>query len=170
MLDVKSIYFSCDLELGDIFGLSRINNFKIYEESFNKWDDKLVLGGMKVSKKERLIVVNSEISSKMKNFIIAHSIAHYFLHVKNDEEFEVVEVLGDTTIGCSSSFESEANDLACKLMITKETLEREIINYKMLIAKSNLLNGLVTDNQIIKQISDKHLIPVSVLTYIMENN
>ena len=68
-MDAKSIYFSCDLELGDIFGLTRINNFKIYEESFNKWDDKLVLGGMKVSKKERLIVVNSEISSKMKNFI-----------------------------------------------------------------------------------------------------
>lgn len=166
MLDAKSIYFSCDLELGDIFGLTRINNFKIYEESFNKWDDKLVLGGMKVSKKERLIVVNSEISSKMKNFIIAH----YFLHVKSGEEFETVEVIGDTTIGCSSSFESEANDLACELMITKETLEREIINYKMLIAKSNLSNGLVADNQIIKQISDKHLIPASVLTYIMENN
>ena len=32
------------------------------------------------------------------------------------------------------------------------------------------LNGLVADNQIIKQISDKHLIPASVLTYIMENN
>lgn len=157
------IYDAYDLDFGDIFGLARINDFKIYQESFNKWNGKLVLGGMKVNHEERLISVNSEISNKMKNFVIAHFMAHYFLHSKENEDFETVEILGETTIGSSSVLEKEANKLACELLMDKELLKSEINKYKTLVNQSSLLKGIVTESQIISEISDKYLIPTSVL-------
>lgn len=167
MINSILIYDSHDLDFGDIFGLAKINGFKIYQERFNEWNGKLVLGGMKVNKKERFITLNSEISNKMKNYIVAHSMAHYFLHLKESKDFETVEILGETTIGSSSDFEKEANELACELLISKELLNTEINKYKILVNESKFLRGVVADSEIINEISDKYLIPTSVLMFLI---
>lgn len=167
MLNSVVIYDSYDLNFGDVFGLAKINGFRIYQEDFNRWNGKLVLGGIKVNKNEKLIILNSEISNKMKNFIIAHSMAHYFLHLKEGEDFESVEILGETTIGSNSSFEKEANTLACELLMSKELLNSEINKYRVLVDESKFLNGIISDSQIINEISDKYLIPTSVLMFLI---
>lgn len=167
MLNSVVIYDSYDLNFGDVFGLAKINGFRIYQEDFNRWNGKLVLGGIKVNKNEKLIILNSEISNKMKNFIIAHSMAHYFLHLKEGEDFESVEILGETTIGSNSSFEKEANALACELLMSKELLNSEINKYRVLVDESKFLNGIISDSQIINEISDKYLIPTSVLMFLI---
>lgn len=170
MVNSILIYDSYDLDFGDVFGLAKINGFKIYQERFNEWNNKLVLGGIKVNKKERFITINSEISNKMKNYIVAHSMAHYFLHLKENEDFETVEILGETTIGSSSDLEKEANKLACELLINKELLNNEINKYKIIVDESRLLRGVVADSQIINEISDKYLIPISVLKFMLDDN
>lgn len=167
MLNSVVIYDSYDLNFGDVFGLAKINGFRIYQEDFNRWNGKLVLGGIKVNKNEKLIILNSEISNKMKNFIIAHSMAHYFLHLKEGEDFESVEILGETTIGSDSNFEKEANALACELLMSKEILNSEINKYRVLVNESKFLNGIISDSQIINEISDKYLIPTSVLMFLV---
>ena len=168
MLDSIIIYDSYGVNFGDIFELAKINGFKIYEESFNKWNGKLVLGGMRVNKIEKIIIVNFEISNKMKNFIIAHSMAHYFLNPSSEKDFETIEILGETALYSNFHLEKEINKLACELLISKEILKNEIYQYRTAIKNSRILNGIVSDLQIINKISDKYLIPTSVLMFLMD--
>lgn len=164
MINSKLIYDFYNVKFGDIFGLAKINGFKIYEENFKEYNGRLVLGGIKISNNKKSIFLNRKTSDKVKNFMISYFLSYYFLENKSKTNFEYVKLWREDLF----SLNNNTTILAVNLLIDKDVLKNEFHQYRLAIKNSKILNGITSDVEIVKSLSDKYLIPYSILMRILE--
>ena len=95
----------------------------------------------------KLIVVNLADSARRRRFTIAHELAHYILHKKEDEAY-----YAHRDAGQNGGIESEANLFASSILMPKALVEQSVKDFK------SHTFGVITASVVVEHIANEFVV------------
>ena len=126
---------------------------------FASFEDDNISGAITTKQTPPTIYVNTNDNRHRQRFTVAHEIGHYFLHMRNKDICEMVDMYRGNQ---HTKAEREANMFACALLMDEQKIAGD---FRFLSSNQNNVLGYreISDKEIVKALANKYDVSISAM-------